>query len=177
MRWAEIESEQPRLAAVGRKMLGGPGVVLVATIRRDGTARVSPVEPMFWDGDLCLSMGWGSRKAADLQRDPRILVHSIVTKRDGSDGEFKVRGRAISISDPDEQLSFAEGILEALGWQPEPGKSHPFRIDIDEVTVVRWNDASNDQFISRWPAMIEEVRRGTSAQSHAPPEPISDLLV
>jgi len=177
MRWSDLEREQPRLSALGRQMLAGPGVAFVNTIRKDGTPRLCPIEPMFWDGDLCLSMGWQSRKASDLQRDPRILVHSIVTKRDGSDGEFKVRGRAIPITDPAEQESFARSILETLGWKPEPGRFHPFRVDVDEVTVMRWNDATNDQFVTRWPAMIEEVRRGTSAQSHAPPEPISDLLV
>lgn len=40
-------------------------------------------------------MLWGSRKAADLLRDPHLLVHSIVTSRDGSAGEYKVRGRAV----------------------------------------------------------------------------------
>jgi hypothetical protein len=33
--------------------------------------------------ELWLSMLWGSAKAADLQRDPRILVHSVITNRDG----------------------------------------------------------------------------------------------
>ncbi|MEP7022370.1 MAG: pyridoxamine 5'-phosphate oxidase family protein [Actinomycetota bacterium] len=56
-----------------------PGVVLVATIRRDGTPRLSPVEPFVMEDDLWLSMLWHSTKAADLLRDPRILVHSIVT--------------------------------------------------------------------------------------------------
>ncbi len=36
MRWADLESQQPRLAELGRRKLGGPGVVLVGTIRRDG---------------------------------------------------------------------------------------------------------------------------------------------
>jgi hypothetical protein len=39
-------------------------------------------------------MLWGSRKVGDLLRDPRVLVHSIVTSRDSRDGEFKLRGFA-----------------------------------------------------------------------------------
>jgi hypothetical protein len=58
MRWHNFESRQPVLASVGADKLTGPGVVLVATIRRDGSARLSPVEPLLWDGDLWLSMGW-----------------------------------------------------------------------------------------------------------------------
>lgn len=48
MRWSEIERSQPRLAELGRRRLLGPGVVLVGTIRRDGTRRISPVEPLSW---------------------------------------------------------------------------------------------------------------------------------
>jgi hypothetical protein len=94
MKWSELERRQPGLADLGRRRLLAPGVVLVATIRRDGTPRLSPVEPFVMDGDLWLSMLWQSTKAADLIRDPRVLVHGVVTNRDGREGEFKVRGHA-----------------------------------------------------------------------------------
>lgn len=42
MQWQELEERQPRLAALGRARLLDPGVVLVATVRRDGTPRLSP---------------------------------------------------------------------------------------------------------------------------------------
>src|SRR5712691_3793389 len=94
MDWSELAGAQPRLAGLGRERLLDRGVVLVATIRADGTPRLSPVEPFILDGALWLSMLWGSTKAADLQRDPRILVHSVITSRNGGEGEFKIRGRA-----------------------------------------------------------------------------------
>lgn len=100
MRWSEFEKLEPRLAELGRVRLCDPGVVLLGTIRRDGSPRLSPVEPLLWSGDLWLSMGWGTRKAADLQRDPRLLVHSIVTSRDGTAGEYKIRGRVVPEDDP-----------------------------------------------------------------------------
>jgi hypothetical protein len=59
----------------------GPGVVLAGTTRRDGSARISGVEPLIMDGELWLSMMPASTKARDLERDPRILLHSIVTSR------------------------------------------------------------------------------------------------
>jgi hypothetical protein len=89
MHWSEFEQAQPRMARLGRERLISPGVVLVATIRRDGTPRLSPVEPFLLDGDLWLSMMWQSAKARDLLRDPRILVHSVITSRDGAAGEFR----------------------------------------------------------------------------------------
>ena len=176
MRWADLEAAQPRLGALGREKLGGPGVVLVATIRRDGSPRLSPVEPLFWRGDLWLSMGLGSRKAFDLRSDPRILVHNIVTNRDGGEGEFKVRGRAVPEEDPTIQDGFSRTVAAELGWTPEIGKFHLFSVDVEGVTFIRWDDATNDQFVTRWPPGTEFVRRGTSATSQGPPERISDLL-
>ncbi len=50
MEWSELVRRQPRLAALAERRLIEPGVVLVATIRRDGTPRLSPVEPLVVDG-------------------------------------------------------------------------------------------------------------------------------
>jgi Pyridoxamine 5'-phosphate oxidase len=99
MKWSEIARGQPRLSALAQERLIHPGVVLVVTTRRDGTPRLSPVEPLVMDGDLWLSMMWQSTKARDLLRDPRILVHSVITSREGSEGEFKIRGSARAEND------------------------------------------------------------------------------
>jgi len=176
MRWADFELQEPNLAALGRRMLGGPGVVLVATIRSDGSPRLSPVEPLFWESDLWLSLGWRTRKAADLERDARILVHSIVTGRDGAAGEYKVRGQAVPEEDLEVQDTYAKVVKRELGWEPEPGRFHLVRVDIADVTFIRWDSATNDQYVSRWPERIEFVRRGTSATSLGEPEKIDGLL-
>jgi hypothetical protein len=176
VQWSELEERERRLAEVGRRLLGEPGVVLVVTIRADGTPRLSPVEPLFWNGDLWLSMGWGTRKAADLGRDARILVHSIVTTRDGTGGEFKLRGSANAETDRHVQKEYAEVVATQLGWVPEPGRFHLFRVDVADVTFIRWDDTTNDQYVTRWPEGGEFVRRGTSATSLGDREPIRDLL-
>src|SRR6478736_5155380 len=113
MRWSEIERSQPRLAELGRHRLLGPGVVLVGTIRRDGTPRISPVEPFLLDGELWLSMLWGSHKALDLKRDGRVLLHSIVTSRDGGAGEVKMRGTCREERDLSVQSRYAEAVSAA----------------------------------------------------------------
>jgi hypothetical protein len=176
MRWTDLADAQPRLTEVLERRLIDPGVLLVVTLRRDGTARLSPVEPLLLDGELWLSMMWGSRKAADLLRDPRILVHSIVTSRDGGEGEAKLRGTARDVPDPDAQARYAEVVAERLGWRPEVGRFHLFAVDTEDVTFVRYDDATGDQFLARWPAGEEFVRRGTTATSVGDPEPRHDLL-
>jgi hypothetical protein len=177
MRWSDLESKQRHLADLGREKLLGPGVVLVATIRRDGTPRVSPVEPFVLDGELWLSMLLGSAKAKDLIRDPRVLVHSVVTGRDGAEGEFKVRGTVRGETDPGVQARYAAAVADNLGWRPIPGEFHLFEVCVDDVTFIRYESATGDQFLTRWPTGGEFVRRGTSATTLGPPERRRELLI
>jgi hypothetical protein len=176
VRWREFAEEAPRLARLGRARLIEPGVVLVGTIRRDGTPRISPVEPLLWEGDLWLSMLLGSYKASDLRRDPRILVHSIVTSRDGGHGEYKVRGTAVAETATELQAGYAAQVRDELGWEPVPGQFHLFRVDLADVTFIRYEQETGDQFVTRWPAGHEFVRRGTSATALSKPEPYRALL-
>jgi Pyridoxamine 5'-phosphate oxidase len=176
MEWSDVARRQPGLAALAERRLIDPGVVLVATIRRDGTPRLSPVEPLVMDGRLWLSMMWGSRKAADLDRDPRVLVHSVITSRDGGEGELKVRGSARGCTDPQVQGRYIEAVARTLGWRPEAGRFHLFSLDIRHVTFIRYDDATGDQHVALWPPAREFVRRGTSATTVGPPEPEFGLL-
>ncbi len=176
MHWSEMENTQPRLAGLGRQRLVEPGVVLVATIRQDGTPRLSPVEPFVMDGDLWLSMMWQSRKARDLLRDPRILVHSVITNRDGAEGEFKIRGTARAENDPAMERRYADAVAISLGWRPEPGQSHLFAVGINEITFIRYDNATGDQHVVMWPPGREFIRRATSPTSVGEPEPVSDII-
>jgi hypothetical protein len=151
-----------------------PGVLLVATIRGDGTPRLSPVEPLILDGDLWLSMMWQSRKATDLLRDDRILVHSITKTRDGGEGEVKLRGNAMPVEDASPRSRYCEAVA-VLGWRPEEPYFHLFRIEIADVTVVRYA-STGDQYVARWPSETEFVRRATSPTSVGGEERVRGLF-
>jgi hypothetical protein len=174
--WTDLTRHQPRLAARAHERLIAPGVLLVVTIRADGTPRLSPVEPLVLDGRLLLSMLWQSRKARDLLRDPRVLLHGIVTSRDGGDGEVKVRGTARPEQDTQAQQRYAETAAAELGWQPQVGRFHLFEVDLEHLTSIRYDDSTGDQYVATWPPAREYVRRGTSATSLGDPEPARDLL-
>lgn len=177
MRWDDLHERQPRLAAIAAERLVAPGVLLVVTIRADGTPRLSPVEPFVLDGDLWLSMMLGSRKAADLVRDPRVLVHSVVTNRDGDEGEAKLRGTARQHLDETVQRRYAAAVSQALPWSPVVGRFHLFSIDIEQVTLLRYDPATGDQHLVLWPPGRETIRRSTSATSVGDPEDVHDVLV
>jgi hypothetical protein len=158
MRWSQIERHQPGLAELGRKRLLDPGVVLAVTIRRDGTPRLSPVEPFVMDGALWLSMMWQSKKATDLLRDPRILVHSVITNRDGGEGEFKIRGTARAENDAAVQRRYAQAVAQSLGWDPQVGWFHLFEVNLEHLTYIRYDPVTEHQHVAMWPPAREFIR-------------------
>jgi pyridoxamine 5'-phosphate oxidase-like protein len=169
MRWDEFQSDAGAFGDEARGMLERPGVVLVGTIRRDGTPRISPVEPFFWDSELWLAMMWRSQKTADMYRDPRVLVHSVITGREGTEGEAKVRGEAIPERDPDRRSAVCRAIGEALPWKPDPERVELFRIDVQNVALVRY-EPEGGQRVALWPVRRRFFRRQTSDTSVGEPE-------
>jgi hypothetical protein len=148
MNWDEFARQAPTLARLGKDRMVGPGVVLVGTISRDGSPRISPVEPQLLDGHLLLGMMWQSLKALDLLRDPRCLVHSIITSKAGSEGEFKLRGRAREVEDLELRERSARKSFEETGWRPEE-PYHLFAVEIESASFVLYRP-SGDQGLVRW---------------------------
>ena len=72
------------------------------------------MEPLFCDGYLYLGMMCRSRKATDLLRDSRCTVHSAVSNRDGSAGDFKVYGRAVEIRGLEMRRRYSEALYRKM---------------------------------------------------------------
>jgi hypothetical protein len=138
--WAEFQSARPDLAALGEERFDRTGLILLGTIRADGRPRISPVEPVITDGRLYLGMMWQSRKARDLLRDPRCVVHNTVGDREGKDGEFKVYGRATPIDDADDRERYCQALFAKIEWRPEGDEWHLFAIEVDEVVFQQFGD-------------------------------------
>ena len=134
--WQQFASQSPELAALGEAQFARTGLALVGTLRRDGWPRISPVEPFIVDGQLYLGMMWRSVKALDLLRDPRCVVHSTVSDREGTEGEFKVYGRAVEVTNIEERGRLADAVAAvhaATGFRPEEPEFHCFAIAIESV--------------------------------------------
>jgi hypothetical protein len=130
VRWSEFAEACPELATIGEERLLGPGVALLGTLRRDGSARISPCEVFIVDGDMMLGMMWNSMKARDLLRDPRIVVHSAVTNRDGNEGDVKVYGRVVDVPERERRTAYADHLEGKIDWRP----SEPFHLFALEIT-------------------------------------------
>jgi hypothetical protein len=130
--WQQFQDEAPELARRADERFDKTGLVLVGTLRRDGWPRISPVEPIQMEGALYLGMMPGSTKSRDLQRDPRVLVHSVVADKDGADGETKLYGHARWVADADERERYCQALFAKIGWRPD-GAFDLFTVDIAQA--------------------------------------------
>lgn len=159
--WSEFEAAAPEVARLGAERLLRTGLAIVATIRRDGTPRIDPVEPFFSHGHLLLGM-MRSQKAFDLLRDPRCLLHNPISDPNGSEGEFKLRGRAVDV----QGANLWEGYRQAYAdrWKRRPPEGFPFRVfslDIDSAALIRWDIEKGEMIIGLWSLAhgVTETRR------------------
>ena len=140
--WAQVEAEAPELAAAVRACFAVRKHCTMATLRADGSPRISGTEVQWEDGELRIGSMPGALKAKDLLRDPRLGIHSpTVDPPEGAEsswaGEAKVAGRAA-------ELPTADG-------------SHTFRIDLAEVVHTKVD--GDALLITAW-------HRGRGVQQH-----------
>jgi hypothetical protein len=141
--WSSFEQSAPELAAAVRRHLEAHKHKTLATLRGDGSPRVSGTESEIVDGELWIGSMWQARKARDLQRDPRYALHSGSDDPPAWTGDAKVAGVAEEITDP-------ERVAAINGGKAPPGPSHLFRLDVREASVVRLNEAGNGIVIDVW---------------------------
>lgn len=129
--WAQIEDESPRLAGLARELLDAHKHKTIATLRADGSPRISGIEVEIEDGELGFGSMPGSRKGSDLSRDPRFALHSGSEDPPEWGGDAKLAGRAVEV------------------FSPGSDAQH-FHADIRELSVVRLNDARDGLVIELW---------------------------
>jgi hypothetical protein len=140
-RWDDLEREEPAFAAQVRELFEARKHKTIATLRADGSPRISGIETAFEDGELTFGSMPAARKGADLARDPRFALHgpSVDPPEDrpeGWPGEAKVAGRAVLVGDIDGDGGATEGQL--------------FRADLDEVVLTRLTDDGQRLLIEVW---------------------------
>lgn len=128
--WAEFAEAEPEMAAVGARLLEKHGLAYLATVRPDGAPRVHPVCPFIVDGKVFVATPRTSPKARDQLRDPRYVLHLLPGE---NDDEFRIRGRARSVTDEGERATVRE-----RGPQFLKVDDHYFEYDIEEAATAYW---------------------------------------
>jgi hypothetical protein len=141
--WSEFEAAAPELAARVRERLDAHVHKTLATVRRDGSPRISGTETQIADGEIWIGSMWEARKARDLQRDPRFAIHSGSDDPPDWSGDAKLAGVAEEILDEDE-------VRRRNGEAGANGPSHLFRLDLREVSTVGLTAARDGLVIDMW---------------------------
>jgi hypothetical protein len=144
--WQEFERVAPEIAANGRELLDRFQFVLVGTLTKNGSPRITPVEAYVVDGHLLVNMIPRSLKALDLLRDPRVYVHAPVTTKEGSP-EFKLAGRAVVLEDETLRGKLDDLFWEMIKWRPLPD-SHYFELLAERAAWVTYGDQAQRSI--RW---------------------------
>jgi hypothetical protein len=136
--WREFELAAPEFAQRVRALFDAHRHKTIATVRADGSPRISGIEVAFEDGQLTFGSMPNARKGADLRRDPRFALHSAtVDPVEGAEaqwpGEAKISGRAL-----------------AAGPIAEGQDGDLFHADVAEVVHTHLNDKATLLVVEWW---------------------------
>jgi pyridoxamine 5'-phosphate oxidase-like protein len=136
--WRDVERAEPEFAERVRALFDAHRHKTIATLRADGSPRISGIEAAFEDGELAFGSMANARKGADLRRDPRFALHTAtVDPVEGAEaqwpGEAKISGRAL-----------------AAGPVTGGPNGDRFRADIAEVVHTHLNEAATMLVVEWW---------------------------
>ena len=163
--WTQFREEAPETAAVFERRLAATGLALMATLRADGFPRISPLEPLLGEDRLWLGMMPGSTKARDLERDPRLCLHSATADKDVADGDAKLWGRGVGVADDDHATrdryagAFQAATGHDLGQMPggfslvwvdlTAGSSLVLGDDKEHLRITSWTPGTKERITKR----------------------------
>lgn len=144
--WKAFEEAEPDFAQRVRSLLDAGRHKTIATLRADGTPRISGIECEIADGELRFGSMSGSRKGADLRRDPRFALHGpTFHPQEGREkdwpGEAKIAGRAV----PAGALTTDDASGDQTGSDGEL-----FVADITEVVITRLDPEATRLVVESW---------------------------
>ena len=142
-RWDEFEKDQPDFAARVKKLLDAGRHKTIATLRADGSPRISGIECEIADGELRFGSMSAARKGADLLRDARFALHGptfhpVEGQEAAWPGEAKIAGTAVPA-----------GPVSA-GEEAEAPDGEAFNADISEVVITHLNPEATRLVVEWW---------------------------
>jgi hypothetical protein len=142
--WGEFAREAPELAGAVRACFGVRKHCTMATLRADGSPRISGTEVQLSDEELRIGSMPGAVKARDLLRDGRCAVHSpTVDPPEGDEsawaGEAKVAGAAVEETAEDGSHRFRIRLTEVVHTA----------VDGDELVITSWHPGRGVEVVRR----------------------------
>lgn len=153
--WGQFEGQAPELAERIQLRFESHLHVVMATLRQDGSPRLSGMEAPIRDGHLWLGMMPDSLKAADLVRDPRFSLYSSPDTEELPLGDARIDGQAVAAK-PEEVDVFVAGHRMPID---DPKAMVLFTACISRATLTRVK--GQELVIETWTPTngLREIRR------------------
>jgi hypothetical protein len=158
LEWGAFANAAPHIAEIFvRRHTATGNLCLLATLRADGSPRISPLEPRIFEDRLVLVGMPGTTKFLDLGRDPRFCLHTATVDTHVSDGDAKLWGMVENLQDQDLHQRFAEDLFEESGFDLRGQEFDPFYVGkITSASAIEVED--NKLKITIWkPGETERV--------------------
>jgi len=141
--WTSFENDAPELAAKVRARLEANLHHVMATVRADGSPRVSGTEVRIWHDDLVLGSMWQARKALDLQRDARVAIHTNPSDETMEGGDARLDAVAVEVVGDANAEFYADD-------ESPPGPNHLFRLELHRVSLVEVDHEAARLIVTTW---------------------------
>jgi len=133
--WGELEATVPEFASRLRSLMTSRKHLTMATVRRDGSPRISGTEVELAGGQLHIGSMARAVKAQDLLRDPRVAIHGPTEDPPSGapaawKGEAKIAGTATEVE--------------------SGGPAHRFVIDLQEAVITHLNETGDRLVVESW---------------------------
>lgn len=140
--WQEFRTAEPVFADTVRKRFQQYRHHVLATLRKDGSPRVTGLEVTFRMDAVWLGMMPNSRKALDLRRDPRFAVQANPgPDAEMADGDVRISGRAVEVTDDAVRALFVQEVAPPepfLLFRADPAEVVRTEIDGEDIVVELW---------------------------------------
>ena len=173
--WGEVQAAASDLVSFVEAAFAAGRHKTMATLRADGSPRISGTEVQLIGGEMWLGSMPSSRKVGDLRRDPRVAIHSLSPDPNPLDhtdwaGDAKVAGVAVEVTDVDTRQWYLEALRELMsGLDDQEQSGAPaeadeasdgeeeqgfefvlFRIELAEVVATRIGEPADHLVIDMW---------------------------
>jgi hypothetical protein len=161
-RWSEFAAGAPRISEIFERRHAATGnLCFLATVRADGSPRISPMEPRIFDGELWLVGMPDTTKFRDLARDPRFSLHTANADPQVPEGDAKVWGTVRDVQDAARQRRFAEDLFEEKGLDLRDERFDPFyaadlsgasslEVRGDHLEITVWRPGEGERVVEKW---------------------------
>ena len=159
--WQEFVDEAPRIAEIFTRRHAATGnLCLLATVRADGSPRISPIEPRVFEGRLVLVGMPHTTKFRDLGRDGRFCLHTATVDTHVTEGDVKLFGTVRNEQDRALHQRFADDLFAESGFDLRGQEFDPFyvaeltsgssvTIDDGQLTITIWKPGRGERVVRK----------------------------